>query len=78
MRYLGIGLGMAIALSYCTAFGTLVPPIAGGKFGELIGTNYGIATLVGIVISLVGIVVTGAAGVLLPPLLVGESGQSAS
>src|SRR5476649_2188410 len=28
MRYLGISLGMAVALGFCAAFGTLVPPIA--------------------------------------------------
>src|SRR5205823_5448776 len=27
MRYLGMSLGMAVALGYCAAFGTLVPPI---------------------------------------------------
>ncbi len=27
MRYLGIALGMAVALGFCAAFGTLVPPI---------------------------------------------------
>ena len=27
MRYLGMSLGMGVALGYCAAFGTLVPPI---------------------------------------------------
>src|ERR1700753_4083224 len=27
MRYLGLSLGMGVALGYCAAFGTLVPPI---------------------------------------------------
>ncbi len=27
MRYLGMSLGMAVALGYCAAFGTLMPPI---------------------------------------------------
>ena len=27
MRYLGMSLGMGVALGYCTAFGTLLPPI---------------------------------------------------
>ena len=28
MRYLGMSLGMGVALGYCAAFGTLLPPIA--------------------------------------------------
>src|SRR5450755_2785835 len=32
MRYLGISLGMAVALGFCAAFGTLVPPIFAGEF----------------------------------------------
>ena len=27
MRYLGMSLGMGVALGYCAAFGTLIPPI---------------------------------------------------
>src|SRR3954462_2957387 len=27
MRYLGLSLGMGVALGYCAAFGTLVPPV---------------------------------------------------
>ncbi len=27
MRYLGMSLGMGVALGYCAAFGTLLPPI---------------------------------------------------
>src|SRR5471032_3181562 len=32
MRYLGISLGMAVALGYCAAFGTLMPPLFRGDF----------------------------------------------
>src|SRR5438105_1364077 len=32
MRYLGMSLGMAVALGYCAAFGTLMPPIFRGEF----------------------------------------------
>src|ERR1035438_4061264 len=31
MRYLGIALGMAVALGYCAAFGTLMPPLFRGE-----------------------------------------------
>ena len=41
MRYLGIALGMAVALGYCAAFGTLVPPIFHGTFGDLVGNAPG-------------------------------------
>src|ERR1700744_2133466 len=34
MRYLGMSLGMAIALGFCAAFGTLVPPIVTGDFAK--------------------------------------------
>jgi L-rhamnose-H+ transport protein len=36
MRYLGMSLGMAIALGYSAAFGTLVPPIVKGEFATVI------------------------------------------
>ena len=62
IRYLGLGLGLAIACGSCAAFGTLVPPIFDGKFGELLTTASGKATLAGVVISLIGIIVTGGAG----------------
>src|SRR5438046_10577692 len=32
MRYLGMSLGMAVALGYTAAFGTLIPPIFRGVF----------------------------------------------
>ena len=35
MRYLGIALGMAIALGNTAAFGTLIPPIFAGTFVDL-------------------------------------------
>jgi len=40
MRYLGMSLGMAVALGYTAAFGTLMPPIFRGQFAtEVLGTN---------------------------------------
>ena len=40
MRYLlGMSLGMAVALGYCAAFGTLMPPIFDGVFvANVLGT----------------------------------------
>ncbi|QIP12301.1 L-rhamnose/proton symporter RhaT [Spirosoma aureum] len=64
MRYLGISLGMAVALGYCSAFGTLVPPIWDGKIDMLLYTSTGHYTLGGVALCLVGIAVCGWAGVL--------------
>ncbi len=64
MRYLGIGLGMAVALGFTAAFGTLIPPIYNGTFSKLLETKGGIIVLVGITISLVGIAISGKAGML--------------
>ncbi|UXX79900.1 L-rhamnose/proton symporter RhaT [Reichenbachiella carrageenanivorans] len=62
MRYLGVSLGMTIALGLCTAFGTLIPPIFKGTFAQLLQTDTGIITLSGILICLIGIAVVGYAG----------------
>ncbi len=62
MRYLGIGLGMAVALGYCAAVGTLTPPILEHKFGELLSTSSGIVTLLGVAVCLGGIALAGLAG----------------
>jgi len=63
MRYLGISLGYAIALGFCAAFGTLVPPIYAGNFGEYLSCNSGLVTLLGICVCFGGIAVSGMAGV---------------
>jgi L-rhamnose-H+ transport protein len=64
MRYLGMSLGMAVALGYTAALGTLIPPIFRGEFaGEVLGTHSGILILAGIAVCLLGIALAGAAGV---------------
>jgi L-rhamnose-H+ transport protein len=64
MRYLGMSLGMAIALGYTAAFGTLIPPIFRGQFmTEVIGTRSGVVILYGVAICLLGIACAGAAGI---------------
>jgi L-rhamnose-H+ transport protein len=63
MRYLGMSLGMAVALGYTAAFGTLIPPIFRGQFTtEILGTHSGMVILAGVGICLFGIVFAGAAG----------------
>ena len=62
MRYLGIALGMAMALGYCAAFGTLMPPLFQGKLVDIMTKTSGIITLVGVAVCLVGIAISGMAG----------------
>jgi len=63
MRYLGMSLGMAVALGYTAVFGTLMPPIFRGEFrSEVLGTHSGQIILVGVVVCLLGIIFAGAAG----------------
>ena len=68
MRYLGMSLGMAIALGYCAAFGTLVPPIVKGEFADKLLNHSGTSAggpivLLGVAICLLGILIGGIAGV---------------
>src|SRR5271169_959384 len=64
MRYLGLSLGMAVALGYCAAFGTLIPPIFRGEFAnKVLGTQSGIVILLGVLVCLIGIGFAGAAGI---------------
>jgi L-rhamnose-H+ transport protein len=64
MRYLGMSLGMAVALGYTAAFGTLIPPIFRGVFvSEVLGTHSGVIILVGVAVCLLGIGFAGAAGI---------------
>jgi L-rhamnose-H+ transport protein len=71
MRYLGMSLGMGVALGYCAAFGTLVPPIAKSFFasipvetslGDILGSKAGWITLAGVCVCLAGIFVAALAG----------------
>jgi L-rhamnose-H+ transport protein len=64
MRFLGLSLGMAVALGLCAAFGTLMPPIFNGVFrSQVLGTKSGQVILVGIFVCLLGIAVAGLAGI---------------
>lgn len=62
MRYLGMSLGYALALGFCAAFGTVIPPIFMGSFGEIIASDSGRTTLGGVMVCLMGIAVCGFAG----------------
>jgi L-rhamnose-H+ transport protein len=64
MRYLGMSLGMAVALGYCAAFGTLMPPLVRGEFAsKILGTSSGVLILIGVGICVCGIGVAGLAGI---------------
>ncbi len=78
IRYLGVGLGLAIGCGLCSAAGTLVPPIikpwlnavvAGAPLPSLFegvkdlhGTPAANMSLVGVAVSLLGIILVGMAG----------------
>ena len=62
VRYLGIGLGLAIGCGLAAAAGTLIPPIATGKAGDLIKDANALIVLGGVIASLIGIVFVGLAG----------------
>jgi len=62
VRYLGIGLGLAIGCGLCAATGTLIPPIAQGHAADLVKDAGAITVLAGVIGSLIGIVFVGLAG----------------
>ncbi len=68
MRYLGMSLGLAIALGYCAAFGTLIPPMVKGEFATILLNSKGTSAggpivLLGVLVCLLGISLGGWAGV---------------
>ncbi len=62
IRYLGIALGYAIALGFCTAFGTLMPPIFSGQMSSILHERSGQVILAGVGVCMVAIAVSGLAG----------------
>jgi L-rhamnose-H+ transport protein len=71
MRYLGMSLGMGVALGYCAAFGTLIPPIfktfmptipVAQSITEIAASTPGRVTLLGVLVCLIGIGVAALAG----------------
>ncbi len=72
MRYLGMSLGMSVALGFCSAFGALVPsfyysavPQAGKiGFGDMMATASGQMVLLSVLVCLLGIGICGYAGML--------------
>ncbi len=72
MRYLGMSLGMSVALGFCSAFGALIPPIyrdlisheSKGSFSAMVSHTGGQIILLGVAVCLAGIFICGRAGML--------------
>ena len=62
IRYLGVGLGLAIGCGLCSSIGTLLPPVVAGHAADLVRDVRACAVLAGVCGTLVGIVFVGAAG----------------
>lgn len=62
MRYLGLSLGMAVALGLCTVIGTLGPPLVGGTLGEVAAKPGSLYTFVGIAVVVLAIIIVSIAG----------------
>ncbi|BDI32854.1 sugar:proton symporter [Capsulimonas corticalis] len=77
MRYLGIALGMAVALGYTAVFGTIIPPLFHGMLGQTLSSASGKYVLIGVLASVAGIAVSGMAGMSKERELTGEQKQSA-
>lgn len=72
VRYLGVSLGSSIILGLCMVFGALIPaiyydfnPVAGkDTFSTMISSQWGITILVGLLICIIGIIISGKAGMM--------------
>jgi len=64
IRYLGVGLGLAIGCGLCSAAGTLIPPMLKGvdEINKLIYTAPGQVSILAALVSLLGIILVGMAG----------------
>ena len=71
IRYLGMSLGNSVTLGFCAAFGAIVPPIyydlipTAGKisFSDMMATPGGQMVLLGVLVCIIGIAISGRAGV---------------
>lgn len=78
MRYLGMSLGMAVALGYCAVFGTVIPPIFHGTFvTDVLGKPSGRVILLGLSVCVVGIALAGLAGKAKEAAMTGSPGGGA-
>ncbi len=72
VRYLGMSLGNSVVLGFCAAFGALVPPIyysvvpTAGKVSltDMLSSSGGQLVLIGVLVCLIGIAISGRAGMM--------------
>lgn len=72
VRYLGMSLGNSVVLGFCAAFGAIVPSVyysihpTPGKisFTDMLGTSGGQLVLLGVLVCLIGIAISGKAGMM--------------
>ncbi len=72
VRYLGVSLGSSIILGLCMVFGAIIPaiyydfsPFAGkDTFSAMVGSTWGLTILAGLVICVIGIIISGKAGMM--------------
>ncbi|MBK8089358.1 MAG: L-rhamnose/proton symporter RhaT [Chitinophagaceae bacterium] len=72
VRYLGVSLGSSIILGLCMVFGALIPaiyydfnPVEGkDTFSAMIGSTWGLTILAGLLVCIIGIIISGRAGML--------------
>lgn len=63
IRYLGVGLGLAIGCGLTASVGSLVPKALQGEFGQLFEPGAGLVSFIGIMVALAGIILVGIAGI---------------
>ncbi|NCU06191.1 MAG: L-rhamnose/proton symporter RhaT, partial [Chitinophagaceae bacterium] len=72
VRYLGVSLGSSIILGLCMVFGAIIPaiyydfnPVAGkDTFSAMVNSNWGITILAGLLVCIIGIIISGKAGMM--------------
>jgi L-rhamnose-H+ transport protein len=62
MRYLGMSLGIGVAIGVTLIVGTLVPPLMHGQAAMLFSTRSGLITMSGVLVALVGVGIVSWAG----------------
>jgi L-rhamnose-H+ transport protein len=62
MRYLGMSLGIGVAIGVTLIVGTLVPPVMHGQAAMLFTTRSGLITMAGVLVALIGVAVVSWAG----------------
>lgn len=72
VRYLGVSLGSSIILGLCMVFGAIIPAIyydfnpvaAKDTFSMMVGSTWGLTILAGLLVCVIGIIISGKAGMM--------------